>query len=291
MRVDMTSSELAEFISSAPKSTPSVFFLKLNKQLEFPRCDVFGAGSCIVFGDFEGIRKILDDNPEAVVGERHFCFARGSGVPLSGAESFDARIEPGAIVRDRVKIGKKAVIMMGAVVNIGAEIGEKTMIDMNAVVGARAQIGKNCHIGAGAVVAGVIEPPSAIPVVVGDNVTVGAKRRSARGRAYRRRGSGRGGSGGYAGRALRLRGGGLPCKNFKARRRKNPRKDQNGGKSEGMKMKKTKITAAVVGATGLVGRAFCKVWKSRAFCPKGCFCSLRKKARALNWNSTEKSTP
>lgn len=174
MRVDMTSSELAEFISSAPKSTPSVFFLKLNKQLEFPRCDVFGAGGCIVFGDYDGIRKVLDDNPEAIVGERHFCFARGSGVPLSGAESFDARIEPGAIVRDRVKIGKKAVIMMGAVVNIGAEIGEKTMIDMNAVVGARAQIGKNCHIGAGAVVAGVIEPPSATPVVVGDNVTVGA---------------------------------------------------------------------------------------------------------------------
>jgi len=31
-----------------------------------------------------------------------------------------------------------------------------------------------CHIGAGAVVAGVIEPPSAKPVVIEDNVLVGA---------------------------------------------------------------------------------------------------------------------
>ena len=33
---------------------------------------------------------------------------------------------------------------------------------------------KNCHIGAGAVVAGVLEPPSATPVIIGDNVVVGA---------------------------------------------------------------------------------------------------------------------
>jgi 2,3,4,5-tetrahydropyridine-2,6-dicarboxylate N-succinyltransferase len=48
------------------------------------------------------------------------------------------------------------------------------MIDMNAVIGARALIGKNCHIGAGAVIAGILEPPSARPVIIGDNVLVGA---------------------------------------------------------------------------------------------------------------------
>jgi len=64
--------------------------------------------------------------------------------------------------------------MMGAVLNIGAVIGEKTMIDMNVVVGGRAIVGKNCHIGAGAVLAGVIEPPSADPVVVEDDVLIGA---------------------------------------------------------------------------------------------------------------------
>ena len=65
-------------------------------------------------------------------------------------------------------------IMMGAVINIGAEIGEGTMIDMNAVVGARGTIGKNAHIGAGAVIAGVLEPPSKTPVIIEDDVLIGA---------------------------------------------------------------------------------------------------------------------
>ena len=64
--------------------------------------------------------------------------------------------------------------MIGAVVNIGAVIGEGTMVDMNAVVGARGTLGKNVHLGAGAVVAGVLEPPSADPVIVEDNVMIGA---------------------------------------------------------------------------------------------------------------------
>ncbi len=64
--------------------------------------------------------------------------------------------------------------MMGASINIGAVIGEGTMIDMNVVLGGRATVGKNCHIGAGAVLAGVIEPPSAKPVIVEDQAVVGA---------------------------------------------------------------------------------------------------------------------
>jgi 2,3,4,5-tetrahydropyridine-2,6-dicarboxylate N-succinyltransferase len=48
------------------------------------------------------------------------------------------------------------------------------MIDMGAILGGRATVGSNCHIGAGAVLAGVIEPPSAAPVVIEDNVLVGA---------------------------------------------------------------------------------------------------------------------
>jgi tetrahydrodipicolinate N-acetyltransferase len=64
--------------------------------------------------------------------------------------------------------------MMGAVINIGAVIGEKSMIDMGVVLGGRATVGKNCHIGAGTVLAGVIEPPSAKPVVIEDDVLIGA---------------------------------------------------------------------------------------------------------------------
>lgn len=89
-------------------------------------------------------------------------------------KEINARIEPGAIIRDQVEIGDHAVIMMGAVINIGAVIGEGSMIDMGAILGGRATVGKNCHIGAGTVLAGVIEPPSAEPVVIEDNVLIGA---------------------------------------------------------------------------------------------------------------------
>jgi 2,3,4,5-tetrahydropyridine-2-carboxylate N-succinyltransferase len=99
--------------------------------------------------------------------------ARYSALPLLDLRKVDARIEPGAIVREGARIGKGCVVMMGAVINIGAEVGEKTMVDMNAVIGARAKVGKNCHVGAGAVIAGVLEPPSKTPVVLEDNVLVG----------------------------------------------------------------------------------------------------------------------
>ena len=45
---------------------------------------------------------------------------------------------------------------------------------MGAVLGGRATVGARCHIGAGAVLAGVIEPASALPVVVEDEVLIGA---------------------------------------------------------------------------------------------------------------------
>jgi len=45
---------------------------------------------------------------------------------------------------------------------------------MNVVVGGRAIVGSNCHIGAGTVLAGVIEPPSAQPVIIEDDVMIGA---------------------------------------------------------------------------------------------------------------------
>jgi 2,3,4,5-tetrahydropyridine-2,6-dicarboxylate N-acetyltransferase len=99
---------------------------------------------------------------------------RNSAIPLADLTKYNARIEPGALIRDLVEIGDGCVIMMGAVLNIGAVIGEKTMIDMNVVVGGRAIVGRNCHIGAGTVLAGVIEPPSADPVIIEDNVLIGA---------------------------------------------------------------------------------------------------------------------
>ena len=94
---------------------------------------------------------------------------RNSAIPLKDLTHTNARIEPGAFIREQAIIEDGAVVMMGATINIGAVVGEGTMVDMNATLGGRATTGK-MFTGAGAVLAGVIEPPSADPVVIEDNV-------------------------------------------------------------------------------------------------------------------------
>jgi 2,3,4,5-tetrahydropyridine-2-carboxylate N-succinyltransferase/tetrahydrodipicolinate N-acetyltransferase len=135
---------------------------------------VFGSGDKIVFGDWKVVQPILEANADKIEDFVVENDCRNSAIPLLDMKDIKARIEPGAIIRDKVEIGDNAVIMMGAVINIGAVIGEGTMIDMGAILGGRATVGKNCHIGAGTVLAGVIEPPSAKPVTVEDNVVIGA---------------------------------------------------------------------------------------------------------------------
>ena len=170
----MDAYEIIEAIRSAEKKTPVKAYVKAEKPLAFPGCHVFGAGDQVVFGDWKDIEPVLRENAALVQDVVLENDRRNSALPLLDTKNVNARIEPGAIIRDRVEIGDGAVIMMGAVINIGAVIGEGTMIDMGAVLGGRATVGKNCHVGAGAVLAGVIEPASATPVIVEDDVLIGA---------------------------------------------------------------------------------------------------------------------
>lgn len=136
---------------------------------------VRGADFGTLTGDREALADFIASNAAHIESsEIEPLTSRNSAVPMADLSRYEARIEPGAIIRDMVEIGKNAVIMMGAVINIGASIGDGTMIDMNTVVGGRARIGARCHIGAGAVVAGVIEPASAAPTVIEDEAFVGA---------------------------------------------------------------------------------------------------------------------
>ncbi|MFL0194572.1 2,3,4,5-tetrahydropyridine-2,6-dicarboxylate N-acetyltransferase [Clostridium sp. WILCCON 0269] len=168
--------QIAKYIKEAKKSTPLKVYLQGNiSSCNLEKIEYYGSNNFyVLFGESTDISKFLDENKNKIEQFRIEQDRRNSAIPLIDLINIDARIEPGAIIRDKVKIGKNAVIMMGAVINIGAEIGEGTMIDMNAVVGARGKIGKNVHLGAGAVVAGVLEPPSKSPCEIGDNVMVGA---------------------------------------------------------------------------------------------------------------------
>ncbi len=100
-----------------------------------------------------------------------------------GENSFRAagfRAVPGCVVRHSAYIAP-GVVLMPCFVNLGAHVASGTMIDTWATVGSCAQIGKNCHISGGAGIGGVLEPVQASPVIVEDNVFVGARSEVAEG--------------------------------------------------------------------------------------------------------------
>lgn len=172
----MNAQEIIQYISASEKKTPVRVFLREKTPIDFPDAQVFpcGMGTKIVFGDWKTIQPILEAHRQEIEELVVENDCRNSAIPLLDTKQLNARIEPGAIIREKVEIGNNAVIMMGAVINIGAVIGDETMIDMGVVLGGRAIVGRRCHIGAGAVLAGVVEPASAEPVVVEDDVLIGA---------------------------------------------------------------------------------------------------------------------
>lgn len=174
----MDANEIISFISNSKKSTPVKVYLK-GKDLGTIEVgenvqDFIQGSTGILFGEWKDIKSILDTYGNVIEDYVVENDRRNSAIPLLDLKGINARIEPGAVIRDQVEIGDGAVIMMGAMINIGSVIGEGTMIDMNVTLGGRATVGKNCHIGAGTVLAGVIEPPSAKPVVIEDDVVIGA---------------------------------------------------------------------------------------------------------------------
>ena len=148
--------EIVRLIQTAEKKTPVKVYVRANRPLHFENCHVFTGADMIVMGDYGDIEPVLARNADAIEDMVIECDRRNSALPLLDVKPLHARIEPGAIL------------------NVGAVVGEGTLIDMGAVLGGRASVGKRSHIGAGAVLAGVVEPPSAKPVTVGDDVLIGA---------------------------------------------------------------------------------------------------------------------
>ena len=144
----MNAAELIEYIRTAEKKTPVKVYIWERFPTSFPNAKIFpaGDGAKIVFGDWRDIGPAIEAQQDAIADIVIESTCRNSAVPMLDTKGLNARIEPGAIIREQVEIGEGAVIMMGAILNIGA----------------------------GAVLAGVIEPASALPVVVEDEVLIGA---------------------------------------------------------------------------------------------------------------------
>lgn len=173
----MDAQEIIDFIATSPKRTPVKVYVRERggEPLDWGDAHVYGGPEGrVVLGEWSELAKVIEAGADRIEYLDVECDRRNSAVPLLDLRDVNARIEPGAIIRERVEIGDNAVVMMGAVINIGAVVGAGTMIDMGAVLGGRAIVGARCHVGAGAVLAGVVEPASAVPVVVEDDALIGA---------------------------------------------------------------------------------------------------------------------
>ncbi|MGI9033916.1 MAG: 2,3,4,5-tetrahydropyridine-2,6-dicarboxylate N-succinyltransferase [Acidimicrobiales bacterium] len=96
-------------------------------------------------------------------------------IPLKkGYQAAGVRAVPGASAR-RGSFLEPGVVLMPSYVNIGARVGANTMVDTWATVGSCAQVGANVHLSGGVGIGGVLEPPQAAPVMVGDDALIGSR--------------------------------------------------------------------------------------------------------------------
>ena len=124
-------------------------WVKKGVILYFPICQM----QTIEVGPFEFHDKIP---------LKHHLQAQGVRVVPPGVARYGSFLEPGTI-------------LMPGYVNIGARVGARTMVDTWATVGSCAQIGADVHLAGGVGIGGVLEPPSARPVIIEDGCFVGSR--------------------------------------------------------------------------------------------------------------------
>ena len=107
----MNAQEIIERIRTAEKKTPVRVFLKAREPVEFPHATVFPCGeTTLVFGDWKDIGPVLEEHKgdiQELVVEND---SRNSAIPLLDKRTVNARIEPGAILREQVEIGDNVFI-------------------------------------------------------------------------------------------------------------------------------------------------------------------------------------
>jgi 2,3,4,5-tetrahydropyridine-2-carboxylate N-succinyltransferase len=106
---------------------------------------------------------------ESAAGDFHYH----DRVPLK--TRFDGvRVVPGAIARWGSHL-EPGVVLMPSYTNIGGYVGAGTLVDTWATVGSCAQVGRRVHLSGGVGLGGVLEPPSAQPVIIEDDAFIGSR--------------------------------------------------------------------------------------------------------------------
>ncbi|MFB6153427.1 MAG: 2,3,4,5-tetrahydropyridine-2,6-dicarboxylate N-succinyltransferase [Halodesulfurarchaeum sp.] len=80
----------------------------------------------------------------------------------------------GTVIRRGAYVGSDAILMSPSFVNVGAHVGDGTLVDSADTVGSCAQIGADVKLGANTLIGGVLEPVEDAPVVIEDDVSLGA---------------------------------------------------------------------------------------------------------------------
>ncbi|MFN4219336.1 MAG: 2,3,4,5-tetrahydropyridine-2,6-dicarboxylate N-succinyltransferase [bacterium] len=114
----------------------------------------------------------------------YFAITKARVMKFRGMDYFDKvplkkldrsyRVVPGAIIRYGSFVGK-GVVVMPSFINVGARVEDNTMVDTWVTVGSCAQVGKNVHLAGGVGIGGVLEPPSARPVIIEDDCFIGSR--------------------------------------------------------------------------------------------------------------------
>ena len=94
--------------------------------------------------------------------------------PKTNLKEAGIRVVPPAVARYGSFL-EAGAIMMPSFVNIGAYVGSGTMVDTWATVGSCAQVGSGVHLSGGVGLGGVLEPPSASPVIIEDGAFIGSR--------------------------------------------------------------------------------------------------------------------
>lgn len=102
-------------------------------------------------------------------------FEYADRIPLKhGYAAAGVRVVPGGSARWGSFL-ERGVTLMPGYVNIGARVGANSMVDTWATVGSCAQVGANVHLSGGVGIGGVLEPPQAAPVMIGDDAFIGSR--------------------------------------------------------------------------------------------------------------------
>ena len=135
---EMDAQEIINYIATAPKKTPVKLYVREKPGMKVAWGDAHvygGRRGKTVFGDWDELKAILDANADSIDYYDVENDCRNSAVPMLDLKGINARIEPGAIIRDRVEIGDRAVIMMGAIDNLVKGAAGQAVQNMNLMFG------------------------------------------------------------------------------------------------------------------------------------------------------------